>query len=44
MDLLASTAVAMVDMFSKCSEEFDSLCGGDVCELGIRMTEECDEV
>ena len=43
MDWLASTAVTMVDMLSKCSEEFDSLCGGDVCELGIHMMEGHDE-
>ena len=43
MDLLALTAVAMVDMFGKCSEEFDSLCGGGVGEHGIHMMEGCDE-
>ena len=43
-DLLASTAMAMADMFGESSEEFDSLCGGDVCELGIHVTEGRDEV
>ena len=44
MDLLALTTVAMADMFGKSSEEFDSVCGGDVCELGVHVTEGRDKV
>ena len=43
-DLLALTAVTMVDIFGKCGEELDSLCCGDVGEVGVHVTEGSDEV
>ena len=43
-DLLSMTAATIADMFSKGSDEFDSLGGGDICELGIHVTEGCNEV
>ena len=43
-DALSTTTATIVDMFGKGSEEFDALGGGDICELGVHMTEGCDKV
>ena len=43
-DLLSLATVAFMDVFSKGSDEFDSLDGGDICELGVHMMEGHDEV
>jgi hypothetical protein len=40
---MSLTAITVADMFGKGSEKFDSLGGGDICELGIHVTEGCDE-
>ena len=43
-DLLFLATVAIMDVFGKGSNEFDSLDGGDIGELRVHMMEGCNEV
>ena len=43
-DLLSLATVASAYMFSKGGDKFNSLDGGDICELGVHATEGHNEV
>ena len=43
-DLLSLTTAAGANMFGKGSEKFNSLGSGDICELGIHVTEGRNEL